>query len=357
MAFDIELLAEKTIHMLSVSKGQVIWIWANTYSLEFIEALAYRIRARGAFWTLRLTSEALLLKLGQNIPQESLSLIPEHEIRWMADISAIIEVRDHGGHLPDVSLLRRRALGAEWIALIDAANKKNLRRIMVLNPTPALASAYGIPLERLRYIYTQALNIDDEELDTWQSRVSEVLTKTDTIQITSHLGTDLQLNIGQRPILLDTDSLPRGEVYVAPHENSANGTAVIDKLFIKGKPIEQLRLIFIDGKVTHVEAADPSGKEAFIELLSASSDDKDVIAEFAIGLNPGIIEPIGNSLFDEKIGGSIHIAIGMNAHFGGINKSNLHLDMVMLHPTVKADEGVILDNGLLQIGAERLQFT
>ena len=49
--FDVETLADKTIDSLSVQPGQVIWIWARTHSLDLIEALAYRIRARGAFWT------------------------------------------------------------------------------------------------------------------------------------------------------------------------------------------------------------------------------------------------------------------------------------------------------------------
>lgn len=357
MEFDIELLADKTIDMLAVSKGQVIWIWASTYSLKFIEALAYRIRVREAFWTLRLTSEELLHRIGLNAPKESLSLIPEHEIRWLTDISAIIEVRDHSGHLPDIPLSRRRAMGAEWIALIDEAKKQNCRRITVLNPTPALAMAYGITQERLNNLYQQAISIDHAALDIWQARVSEILTKSNTIHFTSNLGTDLRLCIGQRPIFQDKDNLPRGEVYVAPHENSANGIVIIDKLFIQGKPIERLRLTFTNGTVTQVEAPNSTDVEAFKELLSASSGDKDVIAEFAIGLNPGIIEPIGNILFDEKIGGSIHIAIGMNAHFGGNNKSNLHLDMVIRHPKVWVDEALLMENGLLQIGTTSVKFS
>jgi aminopeptidase len=167
----------------------------------------------------------------------------------------------------------------------------------------------------------------------------------------------LRLCIGQRPVFQDKDNLPRGEVYVAPHENSANGVVIIDKLFMQGKPIEQLRLTFTNGKVTQVEAPNSTDVEAFKELLSASSGDKDVIAEFAIGLNPGVIEPIGNILFDEKIGGSIHIAIGMNAHFGSNNKSNLHLDMVVRHPKVWVDEALLMENGLLQIGTTSLKFS
>jgi aminopeptidase len=356
MEFDVELVADKTIEMLSVSKGQVIWIWASTVSLKLIEALAFRIRARGAFWTLRLTSEELLQRIGLNAPEENLAQTPQHELRWLADVSAIIEVRDHGGDLAGVALPRRRAMAAEWIALIDEANRCGCRRITVLNPTPALAAAYGIPLEKLKQLYQRAIQIDDGELDKWQARVSETLAKSDAIRIMSDAGTDLKLRIGGRPIFQDKDNLPRGEVYVAPIENSANGTAVIDRMFIKGKPVERLRLTFSEGRVTGVKAPDPADAGAFQEILASTSGDRDVIAEFAIGLNPGVTETIGNSLFDEKIGGTIHIAIGMNRHFGGANQSNLHLDMVMQHPKVWIDDNMVLDNGLLKIGGEKLQF-
>ncbi len=74
--FDIETLADKTIDMLSVSAGQVIWIWASTHSLDLIEALAFRIRQRGAFWTVRLIMESLLQRIGQEVPEAYLLLIP-----------------------------------------------------------------------------------------------------------------------------------------------------------------------------------------------------------------------------------------------------------------------------------------
>ena len=104
---DVEVLARKTVEMLGVAPGQVIWIWANVVSMDFIEALAYHIRARGAFWTLRLNSLALLHRIGMEVPAEYLPLLPEHELRWLDDIDAIIEVRDHGGHLPGVPLERQ----------------------------------------------------------------------------------------------------------------------------------------------------------------------------------------------------------------------------------------------------------
>lgn len=347
--FDVELLADKTIEMLGVTPGQVIWIWANVYSMDFIEALAFRIRARGAFWLLRLNSEPLLRRIGQDVPQEYLGLVPEHELRWLDDIDAIVELRDHSGNIPGVALERRRAMGAEWIALIDAAARKGIRRVMVINPTPALTAAYNLPLDELQRRLLQAINVDYAAVDSRQEQMARLLEKADAVHITSAAGTDLHLRVDGRKALLDTDSLPRGEAYIAPIEESAQGVAVIDKAFFRGRFVESLRLTFSGGHVAGVEAPDSAGVEAFRELLAISSGDKDVIAEFAIGTNPGATEPIGNIALDEKIGGSVHIAIGMNERFGGRNKSNLHLDLVILKPTVRFDGRLVLENGVFRV--------
>lgn len=350
-AFDVETLADKTIDLLSVQPGQVIWIWASTHSLDLVEALAYRIREHGAFWTLRLTIESLLHRIGQGVAEPYLALVPEHELRWLDDVDAIVQVRDHSGFLPDVPLPRRRAMGAEWIALIDAAARRGCRRITVLNPTPALAAAYGISVEALRQRVWSAVKVDYRALDDRQEQVGGRLAEARTVHVTCPLGTDLHLRIDERPVHLDTNGIPRGEVYVAPHEDSAEGVAVIEKAFIKGRVVEQLRLTFSQGRVVLARAHDPSAVDSFWELLAASSGDKDLIAEFAIGLNPGATEPVGDIALDEKIGGSVHIAIGMNEHFGGQNRSNLHLDLVIMHPTVCLDSYPVIAGGVLQAGA------
>jgi hypothetical protein len=93
---DIETLAVNTIEKLSIAPGQVISIWASTHSLDFIAALAYHLRSRGAYWTVRLIMDSLLMRIGKVVPQEYLGLIPEHELRWLKDINAIVEMHDHG---------------------------------------------------------------------------------------------------------------------------------------------------------------------------------------------------------------------------------------------------------------------
>jgi aminopeptidase len=346
--FDIEALADKTIDTLSVRPGQVIWIWASTHSLDLVEALAYRIRARGAFWMLRLIMESLLQRIGRDVAEPYLALVPEHELRLLDDVDAIVEVRDHSGFLPGVPLPRRRALGTEWIALIDAAELRGCRHVRVLNPTPDLAAAFCISVEDLRQRVWQAVNVDYHALDDRQEQVGARLAGSGTVHVTCSLGTDLRLRIERRPVHLDTDGIPRGEVYVAPLEDSAEGEVAVERAFIKGRVVEHLCLTFSRGRVAHVWAPDPSAVDAFWELLAASSGDKDAIAEFAIGLNPGVTEPVGAIALDEKIGGSVHVAIGMNDHFGGRNRSNLHLDLVIMRPTVWLDSELAIVDGVLQ---------
>ena len=334
---------------MGVERGQVIWIWASTHSLDLIEALAFRIRERGAFWTLRLVMEPLLRRIAAEAPEEYLDLVPEHELRWLEDIAAIIEVRDHSGHIPGVPLPRRRKMGAEWIALIEEAARRGVRRVTVINPTPALAASYDVPLVEFRKAYASAIDIDYQALDRRQESLQKRLAGVDRVSITSELGTDLSLRIGGRPVLLDKDGLPRGEVYVAPNETSAEGVAVIDRAFLLGEPVEQLRLTFSKGRVVEAAAPDAKGVAALHELLEASTGAKDTIAEFGIGLNPGVTEPTGDILLDEKTYGSVHVAIGMNERFGGVNRSNLHLDLVVLRPTVYFDGEIAISDGEILI--------
>ena len=343
-----ESLAAKTIDLLRPEPGQVIMIWASTHSLDLIEALAFGIRVRGAFWTLRLVMEPLLRSLGLQAPEPYLGLVPAHELRWLADVDTIVSVRDHGGHVPDVPVSRRRALGAEWRALIDRAHRRRLRRITVLHATPALAAAHGIAADRLRELCWRAIDVDHEALDQSQRVLAQTLTSGDRIHITSELGTDLRVRIGERLVHRDRDNLPFGEVYVAPLEDSAEGVAVIDRLFQRGRSVERLRLTFHRGRVVQVDAPQPEDVQAFQELLQASQGDLDAIAEFAIGLNPGASEPVGLAALDEKIGGSVHIAIGANQSFGGRNLADLHLDMVIMRPTVTLDGQPVLVSGVVQ---------
>ena len=140
-----------------------------------------------------------------------------------------------------------------------------------------------------------------------------------------------------------------GEVYVAPVESSAHGTITIEHAFLQGKDAGRLELGFDEGRLSRI-----TGSESAVSLLQAilasARGEKDVIAEFAIGLNPGVTKLTGLVSLDEKMLGSVHIAIGMNKNFGGMNESNLHLDFVVPGQTVLLDGEPLIFDGRLKTG-------
>ena len=184
------------------------------------------------------------------------------------------------------------------------------------------------------------------------------------IRITANDGTDLSFSIRGRPILVDDGvldeedlargdvglNIPDGEVFVAPLEHSANGRIRFDFVFPSGFGlIKNLWITFEGGKVTSF-SADGDGAKRFQKFLDSNTGEKDRIAELGIGTNPAA-QFIGAILIDEKIYGSIHIAIGSNTGaYHGKNKASSHLDMIKIMRgqggRVYADERLVMDNGL-----------
>lgn len=120
-------------------------------------------------------------------------------------------------------------------------------------------------------------------------------------------------------------NIPCGEVFVAPHETTANGTILFENVAVPGfSRISNLRLRFIDGVV-----ADGDGADRFHKLLEANTGDRDRIAELGIGCNPDAEYAGGSIIIDEKTCGTIRIAIGNNTGWHhGANKASSHLDMI-----------------------------
>lgn len=146
-------------------------------------------------------------------------------------------------------------------------------------------------------------------------------------------------------------NLPDGEIFTSPIENSANGFIRFTYPGIYyGREIEDVYLEFKEGEVTTLKAK--KGESLLKELLKIENAKK--LGEFAIGTNFGITKFTKNMLFDEKLGGTIHLALGQGfEECGGTNKSAVHWDILkdMKVPGSKiiADDAVIYEEGKWRI--------
>lgn len=176
------------------------------------------------------------------------------------------------------------------------------------------------------------------------------------VTITTEKGTNLRLNIKGRSWIADTGilhepgdfgNLPAGEVYCPPVENEGNGTIIVDTAMAGvGVLSELIRIKFANGRIVSIDGGSEADK--LKTTLKEADANAFKIAELGIGANPEV-KPMGNSLVDEKIMGTVHIGLGDNLHMGGKQGSKIHLDAVISEPNLELDGDLILRNGKWQI--------
>ncbi|HID73631.1 MAG TPA: aminopeptidase [Thermoplasmata archaeon] len=178
------------------------------------------------------------------------------------------------------------------------------------------------------------------------------------VTITTDLGTDLTLKLGRRKWIEDTGllrrrgdfgNLPAGEIFIAPLEGKANGTLVVDGSFSSIGTLDRpITIKVVDGFAERISGGNSARKlRALLKKQEANVEDPMLpynIAEFGIGLNPNA-RIIGNPLEDEKVMGTIHIALGDNSTFGGRIRAGIHLDGIITSPTVTGGDLTLMLNG------------
>ena len=182
-----------------------------------------------------------------------------------------------------------------------------------------------------------------------QQRLVDFLNGKSDYHVTSANGTDLRMSVaGKKWINCDGhENFPDGEVFTGPAVDSASGIVRFSFPAVHGgREVENVRLKFKDGKV--VEASADKGEEFLISMLDMDAGSR-LLGECAIGTNYNITRYTKNTLFDEKIGGTVHFALGAGyPETGNSNQSGLHWDMVVdlrMGGVVEIDGVKVSENG------------
>jgi leucyl aminopeptidase (aminopeptidase T) len=202
-------------------------------------------------------------------------------------------------------------------------------------------------------LLSEMINVDFAALRRETTVLAQRLTHGSSLRVTTSAGTDLTLGIqGREAKALAGGTGPgrfggprSGEAAIAPVEDSSHGLLVIehsmDNIGLLDRPLE---LTVVDGKVTSVSGG--RSADELRRLLDASDANATNLAEFAIGTNPAA-RLTGNLATDKKVRGSAHVAVGDNVSLGGVVRSDIHLDGMLLKPTVLVDGATLVENGVL----------
>lgn len=236
---------------------------------------------------------------------------------------------------PSRMALRQRAMAPLNQRFYERAAQGEMRWCVALFPTQSSAQEALMSLdEYAEFVMEACLLNTPNPVEAWrevherQQRYVEFLNGIDLVEIKAK-DTDLRLRLKGRT-WENCDgkvNFPDGEVFTAPIEDSVEGEIRFSFPGIyAGKEVEDIRLTFQQGKVVKATAA--KGEELLHSLLETDAGARRV-GEFAIGTNFGITKFTRNMLFDEKIGGTIHLALGSTyPETGGKNESGIHWDML-----------------------------
>ncbi|MBX5326656.1 MAG: aminopeptidase [Candidatus Bathyarchaeia archaeon] len=214
-----------------------------------------------------------------------------------------------------------------------------------------IASMPGITEEMMS---VGGLTADYREVERLTNVVSDILDKGKTVKITSPSGTDLTMSIEGRLCLRDTGiyhgppntwgNLPAGEACLAPVEGTTEGVLVIDSM---GKLVSQpVRVTIKHGRAVKFEGVDAKRLE---NLLRQGDENAFNVGELGVGTNEKA-RLSGAVLEDEKVLGTVHVALGDNSSYpGGHSKSNIHMDGILLAPTVMVDEVLLMKDGKIRV--------
>lgn len=259
--------------------------------------------------------------------------------------------------------LFQRARAQVFQTRLERAASGALRWSSTIYPTNAYAQEANLSLRDFEAFVARAGWLDDPDpsarwraLGAYQARLVDWLTPRREVHVVAE-DTDLHLSIAGR-VWNNSDghrNFPSGEVFTGPVEDSVNGHIRFSfPSVIQGRQVEEVRLWFEQGRVVRAEA---TRNNDFLQSMLDTDEGARRLGEFAFGTNRRIDRYIGNTLFDEKIGGTIHMALGSGyPDTGSKNRSAIHWDLICdlrAGGEVTVDGALFLKNGRIVIDESR----
>ncbi|MFH1314036.1 MAG: aminopeptidase [Candidatus Eisenbacteria bacterium] len=362
----IQRLARTLIHYsIKLKKGQLIQIQGEPAALPLITAVFEEAVKVGAHPYTKIKipdTDEILLKRGSDAQLKylnPLTRIAAGKIDALVAIWGTENTKYLSGVNPKRQALARKSTGPIVKKMFKRIADKSLSWVGTQFPTLADAQEAEMSLSEYEdFVYKAGHVHAGDPVKHWkkvardQARLVRILNRFDRLHIQAD-GTDLRMRVkGRRWVnCAGTENFPDGEIFTSPLESTVEGHIHFSfPACYMGREVEDVRLEFKNGKVVKHSAAK---NEAFLRAMLDLDKGSRFVGEIAVGTNYDIKRFSRNILFDEKIGGTCHMAVGASIlEAGGKNHSALHWDMICdlkKGGEIKADGKVIYRNGKFTI--------
>jgi aminopeptidase len=347
----IGTLAKNLIHYsVNLQKGEKILIENFGLQKELVNALVEEAYNVGGFPFVSLKEHSVDRALLMNTSEVHLEAISKFEANIMKEMDAYIGLRA-GSNISELSDVPSDKMALYQKFITSDVHRKyrvpGTKWCVLRYPTDSMAQLANMSTEAFEDFYFKVCNLDYSKMNEAMDSLVELMDQTDKVQITGP-GTDLSFSIKNIDSVKCAGHLniPDGEVYSAPVRDSVNGTITFNTPSpYQGFTFQNIELTFKDGKIAEAKANDSER----INKIFDTDEGARYVGEFAIGVNPFILHPIGDILFDEKIDGSFHFTPGQcydEADNG--NHSGIHWDMVNIQRAEYGGGEIYFDEMLIR---------
>jgi len=333
-----------------VQKGENVLIHAIDIDDAMIEALIKAVHKAGGNAFMNIERSAVHRQLLMGASKEQTDLLTSFDVPRMEKMDAFIGVRgaNNVSHTKDVPPDNMAYYMSKYYDEVHFKVRVPKTKWVVLRyPTPNMAQMADMSTEAFEDFYFNVCNLDYSKMDQAMDALQSLMNSTDKVRLVGK-GTDISFsikNIGSKKCAGDKN-IPDGEIYSAPVKDSVNGVISYNApSFNRGFKFENVKLTFKDGKIVDAD----SNNNEMINKIFDTDEGARYVGEFAIGVNPFITKPMGDTLFDEKIAGSIHFTPGAAYDdCDNTNRSAVHWDLVMIQTPEYGGGEIYFDDVLIR---------
>jgi len=349
----INILAKNLVeYSCKLQKGQTIVIVGSEKAKELIIAIVRHAYSLGAYPFVRLGNSRIGREVAMGMTEERAKLALKYDLTMYQDAHAYIGI-GHSSNIFESSdvPIEKKQLYAKHCGkpISDILDKK--KWVCLRWPNPSMAQLAQTSVEKFEDFFFDVCNLDYAKMHKAMVPLKKLMETTDRVRIVAP-DTDLTFSIkGQKPEICSGEcNIPDGEIYTNPVRDSVNGKIRFNIPSLqKGIIHNNITLTFKDGKV--VESSSSSTAALTKEL--DQDEGARFTGEFALGVNPFVTKPMMDTLFDEKMAMSIHIALGngypKNYGKGAVkNKSQIHWDIVQSHDPKRGGGEIYFDDRLIR---------
>jgi len=335
-------------YSVELQPGEIIYIeLVGKETLDIGKELVTEATKAGGipFWFFN--DEHVLRRWLLNSTEDQMKQYGEFHLSIMKQAAAYIGIRGSENRFQLADIPRERMTWYEhhyYKPVHFEARVKETKWCVLRYPNNAMAQLAETSQEEFEEFYYKVCNLDYARMSKAMDPLVQLMEQTDKVQLVSP-GTDITFSIKGIPVVKcdGKNNIPDGEVYTAPVRDSINGYITFNTASInEGTLFRDIRFEFKNGKIVKANAA--SSEERLNQILDTDEGAR-FVGEFSLGINPNIKNPMMDTLFDEKISGSIHLTPGNcydEAPNG--NDSNIHWDLVLIQTKEYGGGEILFDD-------------